>query len=272
LGVNKRFNETPTSRRSITAVLMGLSLVNVGVFAQPPKKPSTPQPIGQDIESVIKRLIASGATRPKSEFETTEQYEKRVSLALDRNQLLFLLPVGEEDGDVVSFKYDADQQTMAADLWGVMQWLVRSDNTSKENPPHFQVEVKRRLLSSRQYLGSNAFGVNKTISFKEFDEFGLALDNNGMLSQEHPTFTWPMTVEEARLVKPFLRVAVRCVQNAPGVYTDLTHGEPSIDWPKEFVNHLYYLPVLVEEVWILDFRSGKLVKKFDSDSGNRHAR
>ena len=262
----QQYNERAISRRTITAVLVGLVLFNVGVLAQAPKKPSPQPAIGQDIESVIKRLIASGATLPKSEFETTEQYGKRMSLSLDRSQLLFLLPLGEEDADVVRLKYDADNQLMTAEVWGVTNWLMDLERDDKEKRAYFQVKVKERLLSSRQYVGSNAFGVNKSIAFKEYDEFGLALDNNGILSQEHPTFTWTMTADEARLVKPFLRVAVRCVQNAGGIYRDDTHGKPSIDWPKEFVTHLYYLPVLAEEVWILDSRSGKLVKKFDSDS------
>src|ERR1700693_800722 len=150
------YNETTSNYRTTTSVFVGLALFNVGVFAQPQKKPSTASPSRQDIESVIKRLIASGAARPKSEFETTEQYHKRISLLLDPNQLVFLLPVGEAVNDAVRFKYDADNQTMSAEVWGVSNWLVDSDNTPKEDPPLFQVVVKERLLSSRQYVGSNA--------------------------------------------------------------------------------------------------------------------
>jgi len=75
-----------------------------------------PNFIGQDIEAVIKRVNATGGVQAKSEFETTEQYKRRLSLPDNPSQLVFLLRVGEKDGGgaAVSFNYDADKQTMTA--------------------------------------------------------------------------------------------------------------------------------------------------------------
>ena len=225
--------------------------------------------VGQDIESITKRLTTS--TLAKSEFETTQQYETRLALAKDSRQLVFVLRVGSEDGDVASFKYDADNQAMTAELWGVSTSKILSEDET----PHFinirEVLVKRRLLRSRQYIGSNAFGAKHLISSKEYDEFGLAFDPNGLRGlfavgkygeTLTPKFSWSMKTVEAQEVKAFLRVAIFCVQSSPKIYKAEGHAKPTIDSPQEYITHHYYLPVLAEQVWIFDVRSGMIITRF----------
>jgi hypothetical protein len=221
-----------------------------------------PDFIADDIEGVINTMATTGAARPKSEFETTEQYEARLLqfASASKQDFVFLLGVGSDNGDAVSFEYDADSQTMTANMWGVLPWLRHGGPSAKR--PQLQVEVKDRLVGSRQYVGSNAYGVKRIVSVREHDKFGLALNGDGVLSGRGPRFSWPMTIEEAKAAKPFLRAAVRCVQYAPTIYKDEGHAEPTIDSPYEFITHYYFLPVLVEQVWIFDVRSGKILKKF----------
>jgi len=233
-----------------------------------------PNFIGQDIEAVIKRVNATGGVQAKSEFETAEQYKRRLSLPDNPSQLVFLLRVGENDGGgaAVSFNYDADKQTMTADLFGLLSFLLvyngvqafmmPGEQRQSLQIPSFQVEVKRRLVSSRQYDASNKFGVKTVVTSEEWNEFGLAFHEHGILSAEDPKFSWQMTAMEAKDVKPFLRLAVLCVQSQAHIYKDDSHGKPTIDRPLEFITNEAYLPVLAQQVWMFDSRSGRILKKF----------
>ena len=58
--MNKRVNETTTSRRPITVVLMGLSLCSVAVFAQTPTK------------AAAKATTTKAATKPTTDTESPE--------------------------------------------------------------------------------------------------------------------------------------------------------------------------------------------------------
>lgn len=223
----------------------------------------TPGFTGQDIESMARRLMVT--RRPRSEFETTEQYRKRLLLEKDDpNEFTFVLPVSDEDGGVVNFKYDADSETMTANLWGVLPWLRYAMWKPYEYATaEFQVLVKRRLISSRRYIGSNAFGVKTVVSSKEYDEFDLALDSNELLSAQSPKFSWPMKIADAKAGKPFLRVAALCILlDDLTVYRDEGHHEPSVDDPREITTHYYYLPAVLEQVIIFDPRSGRVLKTF----------
>src|SRR5262245_25706315 len=70
-----------------------------------------PSFMGHDIEALFVKLNASGALKPKSEFETNEQYRARMKLGQDGRQLVFVLRTGDTSGGVVTFAYDADSQT-----------------------------------------------------------------------------------------------------------------------------------------------------------------
>jgi len=49
------------------------------------------------------------------EFETTEEYQSRLKLAKNNGLVAFVLPVDEDDGDAVAFKYDANSKSWSRD-------------------------------------------------------------------------------------------------------------------------------------------------------------
>ena len=261
-------------RRSVrvtatTSQAPGTTKTTAGVKTTLPQKQlSVGGFVAQDVESRVKRLMASGP-KPKSEFETTEQYEKRLALARDPTQLVFVLPDHPVPNDGSSiFIYDAENQTMTVDLH-------ISNNTVHEVEPPFNsfyaasndvggrnvytLDLKERNVSSRQYIGSNAFGVKKVISYIEYSHFGLTLDYKGLYGS---SYSWAVTASDAQALKRFLRMAVLCVQSLPSVYKDEEHVEPTISDPVELVVHKFYLPVLVQQLWIFDTRSGNIVQRF----------
>jgi S1-C subfamily serine protease len=224
--------------------------------------------VAQDVESLVKRLMVSGP-KPKSEFETAEQYEKRLVLAKDPRQLFFVLPEHPVPNDWLNiFRYDAEAQVMTVDL------PVSSDKVYAVEPQFnnfnpvserwqgrnfYKLDLKQRSVSSRRYLGSNAFGVQKLISYMEYLRFGLTLDEAGL---HQTSYSWPISPADAQAVKAFLRVGVLCVQSVPSVYKDEQHDEPTTSDPVELVVNRYYLPVLIQQLWIVDSRSGTIVQKF----------
>jgi hypothetical protein len=217
---------------------------------------------GHDIESLAKKLISSGEAAGKSEFETTEEYQTRLKLAEDHRLLAFVLPVGDDDGDAVTFKYDADSKTMSAEIWGVLPWLLHP--ASADRHPRLQVAVKRRLVGSRQYSATNSFGAKALVNVKEYNEYGLALAD-GLISSESPSYSWVMDVPAAKEAKQHLRAALLCTRNETKIYESESQSEPTIESPREFVWHYMYLPATVQAIFIFDARSGQIIQKFGKE-------
>jgi len=270
-------------RRGIPALLNGLLLFAVGAFAQTTgttqrkaatkiatptqRQPSLGGFTAQDIEGVIQRLILS-ALKPKSEFETKEQYQKRLALANDSGQLLFILP---DDLIPSIFTYNAEDQMMKVDL----DPHISEHKVYKVEPPFdnfnpasespqlhkvYELDLKKRTIKSGKYIGSNAFGVKTVISYREYVSFGLTLDERGLL----PTnYSWQIASTEAQQAKTFLRVALLCVQSVPSIYRDVYYHDPTISDRFEIGGEKYYLPVSIQQMWVFDSRSGKIIKKFD---------
>jgi hypothetical protein len=260
------FAQQPTTARSARTIpAVPPAIYFTGTFSVASEK-LPPSFIGQDIEAVIRKMTTSAGGLTKLEFETTEQYEERLQSTINPSPLIFALRVGEDDGDVVSFQYNADSQMMTAHLWRVLPF--GSSYVPADLRPRFEVLIKRRVVGKSKYLGANAYGAKTVVHSEKHAEFSLAF-SNGLLASKDGAFSWPMTVGAAREAKPFLRVAVVAVQNQSTLYTDESQSKPTMETPVEFITRRSYFPAEVIEVWIYDFRSGKVYEKFASEKVTR---
>ncbi len=97
---------------------------------------------GEDIEAIIAKIPSK-----KSEFETKEQFAKRVQKAFDPGWLVFVPRVGDQQCDLVLFSYDSEAREMVANLWS-----ATLSNYNVEHPElngHLLADIRCRLLGSR---------------------------------------------------------------------------------------------------------------------------
>ena len=243
-------NKTATSS-AVTAVLIGLLLV-AGMSAQK----EIHKPVTQDIEAEVRRLLTT--TSSKSEFETTEHYESRRP-KLNSKEMVFALPIGEEDGDVVKFAYSADEQILTTEIWGLGS-VVDVEGLSGRGLSSWL--IKKRLVSTRQYVGENAFGVKKLILSYTYNQFHIVTSDavNQLLGKYYLT----LTGEEAKHLKPFLKVLVICTESDANVYQYYDHNTPTLSYPLDSICNNYYICVKVLAMVLVDSRSGDLLDTFST--------
>lgn len=240
---------------------------NVG-SAGPALKKSTSSPgtdrpavaIGNSIVQVIDSLVAAGANKGKGEYETTEEYESRGRVVCARyGQLAFLLPDAY-------FKYDADTGQMSAE---VGTWLRLLDDAPESYGPPEALILKSERVRTGSYVGTNAFGAKTVIQSRTEVERGIIIhpssnivnivkkDDEGLVVMY--SFTFALDVARARAIKPFLRALVVGKLAEARVYKGHYRSEATFDSPVEVTRDGVFLPVLIDDIRIVDIRSGKVV-------------
>jgi hypothetical protein len=112
----------------------------------------SPNFMGDNIENFFQSSAA-----PKSEFETTAQYEaRRATARMIGKKLVLLIDGGPEE----AFKYDADAGIMTATIpTSKVLFLL------EQNRPTYQVvKVHRVDRQKDEYVGQNAYGAETRIS------------------------------------------------------------------------------------------------------------
>ncbi len=224
---------------------------------------------GYDIKAEIAAIMKSPASRPKSEFESTVQYQTRVAGYKGPEKLAFKL-FNKTDGNAdVDASYDADSQVLTVD--------VRPPRYSFEDDEGWSYGflLKRDLLSTLRYVGSNAFGVKKTITRQAYAEYGvlLAADdpvfiNNffEQLGEQRARFLIRMKPVDAAAVKGTLRAVLVCAIAKPKVFQDTTHETPTIASPYETNVLRQFIPVRTHQLVLFNSISGQVLSRRSPDS------
>jgi hypothetical protein len=77
-----------------------------------------------------------------------------------------------------------------------------------------------------------------------------------------PTPLLSMNADVARVSKPYLRVAFVGKLAEARVYTERFRDDPTITEPRDEQRYGFYVPFVLEEVRVLDSRTGQMVSHF----------
>jgi hypothetical protein len=219
---------------------------------------------GANIETVITQVRASAQGQPKSEFETSGQYERRQGW--NEESLVFVIPK-ETDGANVDqaikawVHYDADAGAMTVKA-------SRAGHTMMSSNEPFMWLVGFDLVShsryGREYVGTNGFGAKTIVTEEKRTIYGLAFapkDSRMVLQStgELDPVKIAMMPEQARTLKPFLRMAM-VVQTRPHVFETEDYHSATLDYPWETSTAGYYLDMSLEHLVVFDSRTGKILK------------
>jgi len=249
---------------------------------------------GLDPAMIVRALEATGITEPKSEYETSADYQKRIA-ALPIHGVLNGLP---PDGRLafvlngpaasagvtlggVELSYDADKQLMSVKLE-----IAKSDFGPNAIFPAFSFQST--VLHSSQYTGKNAFGATADVTSLVIGGFGITAENGTWLTPigelsarasypqsgslaliEHTGVTLPLQMPPmvAKDVSDHLRVLLICSLTSPWLrQTTWVSSGATIQDPSEGSITSKYLHVSPEAVWIFDERDGNIIAKFTSSS------
>jgi hypothetical protein len=206
--------------------------------------------IPNDIQPLVSRLIAAGATKPKGEFETSEAFKARFAALLKANDREYFFLKSGGAGD--DFLYDADRAAFSLSV-AAGEW----QSPEKEHLP--AITLKTVTRSTRQYVGSNAFGVKKLITEVNLDEYSVAVDFDSPIkfAGGSPTATVKMDPGAAQRLKPFLKTVVHCRLEDAHVYQDSGGWSATVSNPTDVNIRKYILIVRVLDIVFIDSRTGK---------------
>src|ERR1022692_4676076 len=122
-------------------------------------------PIGNNIVQVIDTLVAAGAARGKGEYETTKDFNLRISALSSRyGQLAFLIP----EKITASFEYDADGGEMKVSLSAE----AKSDGSGDDD---IRVSALSGLVQKPSYAGKNPYGIETAARKVNYFEYGVRI-------------------------------------------------------------------------------------------------
>lgn len=211
-----------------------------------------------NIVTVFREVQASGLAGPKGEFESTAQYEARLASWKAKGATKKYVFAVEQGEDNYTFNYDADAEEMALTVGN--EYLV--SNT-------IPLRVIRTVLGT--YVGTNVFGVKKIITRMVEDTYSAELSRSspfqlfskgeyGILAPA--MFSWKMNSAAASANKAYLRIAVVGTIPSPEATEEQGLREPTIDHPRQSLLHSRTIPFSLEELRVLDSRTGATVASF----------
>jgi TonB family protein len=236
-----------------------------------------PNYIGHSLATLMQILPKWQRAARKSEFETTAEYQDRLSRekrkplagAIRFNSLLAFTIV-KNDEEQLTAEYDADLGVMTVTLKLRQEYAGGSyDN------PYYRLGWGASSRKMGSYVGRNAF--NRAVRVQVYRNDGYLI---GMAALDLEAFselrsrTQPYTrskiyeheksiniainmgANEARTVKPNLRALVIGRLADDPFYYNYGRDTPEIDDPYDRYEHTYMAKVVPQEIWIYDFASG----------------
>jgi hypothetical protein len=234
-------------------------------------------PNTDDLE-VLFRQFATAGTETKSEFETTAQFEARIKQSRPAGRTYaFVYGSYASSGSASqalpeevqlltqrfppSFAYNADE--------GIMTTVLSSDLTLKV--------VVRRVGSE---IGQNSFGATTNFQSVLFDEFAVNASRASVYwlndelyrdeayrGLEMTKLSFPLSVEQARDIKPYLRIVLAGTVSGTEVHCSSYREAATLRIPVQRDGQRCSIEFDITEVRIVDARTGKEVTTFSSTFG-----
>jgi hypothetical protein len=234
--------------------------------------------LGNDPRAVL-RALKVATPKEKSEFETTEDYQKRVARSADvplfgtlrtSSTFAFVLPSSESPAyddkmyPNLETQYDADTETM----------IVKVGFDSIETDTHHFSKDRRSIVWNESgtgreaYIGTNAFGATRAVKKLTILTTALAI---GIDSPFYPGgdellpgklyLSFKVPPNKARLQEKRLRVLIVAGLLRPYSFEEEIYREPTFDDPNESDETYRYLSVDIKDVWLIDIATGNVIAK-----------
>jgi hypothetical protein len=269
--------------------IVGMASVGIGAIGQPPRPQSSPRkpsvtkpkpsnrpaapksqaaavkappPVGEplvlDLEKLpagyvgdsIEAVVSALNPGPKTEFETTSEYNSRVaSLRSERTYSFWL------DRPILR-RYDADRQTLRLGMPTTCVYFGYTANCSVAS-----LLVKTSSQQRGEYVGSNAFGASAVVTFMTRQHYAIILPKN----EPGLDFELAMPPEEARQIKDAVDVLVtvgpRTDVNTAIVSEGTQSKSATFSSPSDALDEYKYLNLPVVAVWLANRGTGQVFMK-----------
>jgi hypothetical protein len=214
------------------------------------------------LSTLISRLVLSGGLTKKGEFETSERFEARRAALLKSNSRRYSFLKEADDSE---FSYDADSATLHMALTPVGRTIQGNSATAT-------FTITTTIIGRSSYVGTNAFGVKKTIISTRFSQYEVAMSDDsgydfpekkigdyGTGEFESLERTVAMTASRAKALKPYLRFAFYGKLADSQVFLDSESTTATISSPYEHNTQREIVLFNIEAIKVVDSRTGAVV-------------
>ncbi len=223
---------------------------------------------GNDVVEIYKSL--SDKLKGKGEFETTDEYNKRISEGISKpisgnltKDSLFAFVASE-----IEKKYDADKQLLnvkakLSDSWSIiaMSGIVAGGKGG------YGIECKSSTKTEGTYSATNALGTKKEVEKFKSEKYYVVPTNYNKFSLKDEIIykilstDIKMDTQTAIKVKESLRVLLVGKIVKPYIDSGIQIIEPSYSSPIDGVIKNMAVKMEIAEIWYFDANSGKVFLK-----------
>jgi hypothetical protein len=205
----------------------------------------------------------SGLRSPKTEFETTADYQQRLANILHQDiapgvslesPLPFLLNQAFVGSTlpVAKLSYDADSELLKVSI----------STTSVGQMAELILKTQGGVVE--HYTGQNAFGATVDVSRVHAEDYGIAFGRNTWLSRSDIRTLIPR--DQARMIYSHLRLVLLCRAILPYVTSQFEHLDPTLDSPIDAGINENLLVVEPIELRLYDEQTSQVLKVFTEAS------
>jgi hypothetical protein len=206
---------------------------------------------GHDVVRLITVIRDRNKVAQKGEFETTEEYKKRLAQPHDtklygslteRSTLAFVTGITQAE-------YDADTQRLRFLVDGAMKdhdkLVVRLVDNTKQ----------------REYQATNAFGAAVTVTELRGDRFGISVVNKGDTPGMRMFLRAPLDVQAAKAAKASAKALIVGTLADDLLDSTLLLNTPTRDVAVDSLVPSVYLKMNVQAIWLFDQPTGRVYHK-----------
>jgi len=238
---------------------------------------------GDDFNAVYHALLSSPVLKEKSEFETTADYQKRISETSKiilggnksiANDFIFVYRPKSDSYEMrEASQYDADKQVLNVNIKMHPVSATNPFNNSKTKN-YFAVRSKDIAFDAEsEYQASNAYGAVRTVTKNGGTNYSIAFNNyddfKELKKRVYPAvINVPISLssDKAMAVKNNLAFLYFGKLVSPFYTINTLNVKPTISRPKETHLRDLILTADVSEVWIFNNLTGEILAKIKPKS------
>jgi hypothetical protein len=227
---------------------------------------------GSDIVKLFSTLKKKAPLK-KAEFETTADYEKKISAAVTDDVYAFKLASDAYGQPLKIQPYNADTQKLQIDIetTALSQYLFEGYRAS--------MIIKDINGPSRSYIGSNAFGADVLVDSYSGTLYGIALVNQTDFATNNYNvrtinLLLDMPPEKAKSLKNNIGILLLCkptlyrpnakmtlCEGNDLVFEDTSYSGATIDNPTSLSYERKFINVEVLSIWVYETNTGSILFK-----------
>jgi len=217
---------------------------------------------GHSVIDLWPMLLSRRSKLIKQEYETSEAWAKRIEKLQAEPfhgslTVFSLLAFSAQD---VETEYDADQKTLSvkANKETLSFDLVNNKGLSDYEAITWWFKSENK----GSFIGSNSFGVKRKVR-SEKEEGYYVLFKAGEIGEANLLTLQDVSVQQAKLLRPKLRVLVVGKLQYPYVGAESFKKKATIDTPVQTDSLYYYLYFKPEAFWFYNYETGEVYYRAD---------